>query len=104
LERKTTEKISTEEISMMTNNEKGKERIAKKTIGYLEKYGLGCHWDLDGDPSPDVALLIFSYYFDGDTAKKLGTMACRYLMRRIAQDHPGLKVPSSPSGVSGGGR
>jgi hypothetical protein len=83
----------------MTNNEKDKERIAQKAISHLAEHGLGCVWELGGDPSPDVALLVISYIVGGETAKELEDINCHYLMWRITQDHPGLKVPSSPGGV-----
>ena len=75
----------------MTNNEHDQEAVARKAIKHLEKHGLGWSWELDGDPSPDVGCLIISHLIDEEVADTLRKMTYGYLMRRIAQDHPGLK-------------
>jgi hypothetical protein len=66
------------------------EAIAREAISRLAYNGLAFRWDLPGDPSDAVRSMVESCFRDGEIAAVLSDMACRYVMKQLADDHLGL--------------
>ncbi len=66
------------------------EAIAREAISHLSYNGLAFRWDLLGNPSDAVRRMVASCFRDGEVVEVLSDLACRYVMRRLADDHLGL--------------
>ncbi len=66
------------------------EATAREAISHLAYNGLSVRCELAGDPSDAVTSMVESCFRDGEIAAVLSDLACRYVMRRLADDHLGL--------------
>jgi hypothetical protein len=66
------------------------EVIAREAISHLAYNGLSVRCELAGEPSDAVRSMVESCFRDGEIAAVLSDLACRYVMRRLADDHLGL--------------
>jgi len=78
------------------------DATAREAISHLAFHGVSLRWNLPGGPSEAVRRLVASYFRDGEIV--LGTLselACRYVMRRLADDHlvlGGIEFPEESPG------
>jgi len=77
------------------------EPTAREAISHLAFHGVALGWDLPGETSEAVKKLIATYFSDGEIASTLSEMACRYVMKALADDHLGISgieiASASPS-------
>ncbi len=66
------------------------EPTAREAISHLAYNGISFEWDLPGEPSEAVRRLIEPYFSDGEIVRTLGDLACRYVMKALADDHLGI--------------
>ena len=66
------------------------EATAREAISHLAYNGLSVRCELAGEPSDAVLGLVESYLSDPEIGETLSDLACRYVMRRLADDHLGL--------------
>jgi len=66
------------------------EAIAREAISHLAFKGISLRWDLPGEPSEAVRRLVTSYFQDGEIVGTLSELACRYVMKALADDHLGI--------------
>jgi hypothetical protein len=66
------------------------EATAREAISHLSYHDLVFRWDLPGEPSEAVKRLVASYFQDGEIVSTLSHLACRYVMKALADDHLGI--------------
>jgi hypothetical protein len=66
------------------------EPTARQAISHLAYNGLSVRCELAGEPSDAVRSMVESYFRDGEILATASELACRYVMRRLADDHLGL--------------
>jgi hypothetical protein len=66
------------------------EATAREAISHLAFNGLALGWDLPGEPSEAVRSLVATYFRDGEIVGTLGDLACRYVMKALADDYLGI--------------
>jgi hypothetical protein len=66
------------------------EATAREAISHLAYNGLALRWDLPGEPSDEVRSLVASHFREDEIVETLSELACRYAMKRLADDHLGL--------------
>jgi hypothetical protein len=76
------------------------EPTAREAISHLAFNGISLRWDFAGEPSDEVRKLVGSYFQDGEIVGTLGDLACRYVMKALADDHlgiTGITIPETDS-------
>ncbi len=72
------------------------EATAREAISHLAFHGLALRWDLPGEPSEAVRRLVATYFSDGEIVGTLSELACRYVMKALADDHLGAERDRDP--------
>jgi hypothetical protein len=72
------------------------EAIAREAISHLAYHGLALRFDLPGTPSDAVRNMVESYLSDPEIGETLSDSACQYVIRRLADDHLGLRAIDMP--------
>ena len=76
------------------------EATARKAISHLAYNGISLRWDFPGEPSDEVEKLVATYFSDGAIVKTLSDLACRYVMKALADDYlgiTGIEIPETDS-------
>jgi len=76
------------------------EATAREAISHLAFHGVALRWGLPGEPSEAVKKLVVTYFSDGEIAGTLSELACRHVMKALADDHLGLgkiEIPETDS-------
>ena len=73
---------------------------AREAISHLAYHGVALRWDLPGEASKAVRSMVKSYLKD----ETLSDLACRYVMKRLADDHLGISGIEIPEESPGPGK
>lgn len=66
------------------------EPTAREAISHLAYEGISLRWDIPGEPSEAVRRLVATYFSDGEIVGTLSELACRYVMKALADEHLGI--------------
>jgi hypothetical protein len=66
------------------------EATAREAISHLAYDSISLQWNLPGELSEAVRSLVATYFQDGEIVRTLGNLACRYVMKALADDHLGI--------------
>ena len=91
--------------SVFPNGIADTEATAREAISHLAFHGVALGWDLPGEPSDEVRSLVATYFSDGEIVGTLGDLACRCVMKALADDHlgiTGITIPETDSAARNG--
>jgi hypothetical protein len=81
------------------------EATAREAISHLAFNGFNIQWEIPGEPSDEVRRLVTSYFQGGEIVRTLEDLACRYVMKALADDHlgiTGITIPETDSAARNG--